>query len=66
LKSGYYHLGLHPVTQRFVGIKWEGVYYVYTRVGMQFTVQCNMHFMQATATCMQCIMHSPPKLAALQ
>jgi hypothetical protein len=30
LKSGYYHVGLHPVTQRFVGIKWEGVYYVYT------------------------------------
>ena len=26
LKSGYYHVGLHPVTQRFVGIKWEGVY----------------------------------------
>ncbi len=30
IKSGYYHVGLHPVTQRFVGIKLEGVYYVYT------------------------------------
>ncbi len=30
IKSGYYVVGLHPLTQRFVGIKWEGVYYVYT------------------------------------
>jgi hypothetical protein len=30
MKSGYYHVGLHPVTQRFVGIKWEWVYYVFT------------------------------------
>ena len=30
MKSGYYHVGLHPVTQRFVGIKLEGVYYGYT------------------------------------
>ncbi len=30
VKSGYYHVGLHPVTQRFVRIKLEGVYYVYT------------------------------------
>jgi hypothetical protein len=30
MKSGYYHVGLHPATQRFVGIKLEGVYYVYT------------------------------------
>jgi hypothetical protein len=30
LKSGYYHVCLHPVTQCFVGIKWEGVHYVYT------------------------------------
>ena len=30
LNSGYYHVGLHPLTRRFVGIKWDGVYYVYT------------------------------------
>ncbi len=30
MKSGFYHVGLHPVTQRFVGIKLEGVYYVHT------------------------------------
>ena len=30
LKSGYYHVVIHPVTQRLAGIKWEGVYYVYT------------------------------------
>ena len=30
LKSAYYHVGLHPMTRRFVGIKWEGVYYEYT------------------------------------
>jgi hypothetical protein len=30
LKSDYYHMGLHPVTRRFVGIKWDRVYYVYT------------------------------------
>ena len=26
LKSAYYHVGLHPMSRRFVGIKWEGVY----------------------------------------
>jgi hypothetical protein len=30
LKSAYYHVGLHPITRRFVGIKWGGVYYEYT------------------------------------
>ncbi len=30
LSSGYYHVDLHPLTRRFVGIKWGGVYYVYT------------------------------------
>ena len=30
LMSGYYHVSLHPATRRFVGIKWEGVYYIYT------------------------------------
>ena len=30
LKSGYYHVGLHLATRRFIGIKWDGVYYVYT------------------------------------
>ena len=30
LNSGYYDVGLHPLTRRFVGIKWEEVYYVYT------------------------------------
>ena len=30
LKSAYYHVGLHPMSRRFVGIKWEGVYYEYT------------------------------------
>jgi hypothetical protein len=30
LKSGYYDVGLHPLARRFVGIKWEGVHYVYT------------------------------------
>ena len=30
LNSGYYHVGFHPLTRRFVGIKWDGVYYVYT------------------------------------
>jgi hypothetical protein len=30
LKSGYCDVGLHLLTRRFVGIKWEGVYYVYT------------------------------------
>jgi len=29
LKSGYYDVGLHPLTRSIVGIKWEGVYYVY-------------------------------------
>ncbi len=27
MKSGNYHMGLHPVTRRFVVMKWEGVYY---------------------------------------
>jgi len=30
LKSVYYDVGLHPLTRRFVGIKWEEVHYVYT------------------------------------
>ena len=30
LKSGYYHVGLHPASRRFVGIQWEGLYYEYT------------------------------------
>ncbi len=30
LNSGYYHVALHPQTRRFIGIKREGVYYVYT------------------------------------
>jgi hypothetical protein len=29
LKSANYHVGLHTSTRRFVGIKWEGVYYEY-------------------------------------
>jgi hypothetical protein len=29
LKLGYNDVGLHPLTRRFVGIDWEGVYYVY-------------------------------------
>jgi len=31
LKSGYCDVSLHPLTRRFVGIKWEGVYYIYVR-----------------------------------
>jgi len=30
LKSAYYYVGLYPMTRRFFGIKWEGVYYEYT------------------------------------
>ncbi len=30
LNFGYYYVGLHPVTRRFVGIKFEGVYCMYT------------------------------------
>ncbi len=30
LKLGYYDVGVHPLTRGFVGIKWEGMYYVYT------------------------------------
>ncbi len=30
MKSGYYNVGLHPLTRCFVGIKWDGMYYVYT------------------------------------
>ncbi len=37
LNSGYYHVGLHPVTQRFVGIKLEGVYYVYTSLPFELS-----------------------------
>ena len=28
--AGYYDVGLQTLTRRFVGIKWEGVHYVYT------------------------------------
>ena len=29
MMSGYYHVGLHPRSRTFVGLKWEGKYYVY-------------------------------------
>jgi hypothetical protein len=29
LMSGYYHVVLHPKSMTFVGLKWEGEYYVY-------------------------------------
>jgi hypothetical protein len=29
LMSGYYHVTLHPKSRTFVGLKWEGKYYVY-------------------------------------
>jgi hypothetical protein len=29
LTSGYYHLPLHPLSRRFVGFQWKGVYYQY-------------------------------------
>jgi hypothetical protein len=29
LTSGYYHVSLHPDSQRFVGFNWKGVYYQY-------------------------------------
>jgi hypothetical protein len=36
-KSGFFDVGLHPLNQRFVGIKWEGVYYVYTCLPFGFS-----------------------------
>jgi len=30
LESGYYDVGLQPLTQRFVGIEWEGMYCVFS------------------------------------
>jgi hypothetical protein len=29
LMSGYYHVSLHPDSQRLVGFNWKGVYYQY-------------------------------------
>ena len=29
LTSGYYHVALHPLSRRFVGFQWKGVYYQY-------------------------------------
>ncbi len=29
LTPGYYHVPLHPLSRRFVGIQWKGVYYQY-------------------------------------
>ncbi len=30
LMSGYYQVGLHPRSRTFVGLMWEGQYYVYS------------------------------------
>ena len=29
LMSGYYHVGVHPLSRTFLGFYWEGRYYVY-------------------------------------